>query len=88
MIFVFSVGTDNEIFKKIGIGIIWTIILLSNNLSLRKFYQDDFNDNNIILFHMSGLSYEMIAFIKMIVMWIFLQFPFFTIIPIAVLLLN
>ena len=53
MIFVFSVGSDNEIFNKIGVGIIWTIILLSNNLSLRKFYQDDFNDNSLILFHMS-----------------------------------
>ena len=88
MIFVFSVGAEKTIFIQIGVGIIWTLILLSNNLSLRKFYQDDFNDNNIILFHMSGLSYEMIAFIKMIVMWIFLQLPFFTIIPIAILLLN
>ena len=88
MIFVFSVGAEKEIFNKIGVGIIWTLILLSNNLSLRKFYQDDFNDNNIILFHMSGLSYEIIALIKMIVNWIFLQLPFFIIIPIAGLLLN
>jgi len=88
MIFVFSVGTDNEIFKKIGIGIIWTIILLSNNLSLRKFYQDDFNDNSLVLFHMSGLSYEIIVLIKIIVIWLFLQLPFFFIIPISFLLLN
>jgi len=88
MIFIFSVGAEKEIFNKIGVGIIWTLILLSNNLSLRKFYQDDFNDNNIILFHMSGLSYEIIALIKMIVNWIFIQLPFFIIIPIAGLLLN
>ena len=88
MIFVFSVGSDNEIFNKIGVGIIWTIILLSNNLSLRKFYQDDFNDNSLILFHMSGLSYETIVLLKIIIIWLFLQLPFFIIIPIACLLLN
>ena len=88
MIFIFSVGTNNEIFNQIGIGIIWTIILLSNNLSLRKFYQDDFNDNSLIILHMSGLSYEIIVLIKMIIMWLFLQLPFFIIIPIALLFLN
>jgi len=88
MIFVFSVGTDNEIFSKIGIGIIWTIILLSNNLSIRKFYQDDFNDNSLILLHMSGLSYEIIVLVKIITIWSLIQLPFLIIIPIASLLLN
>ena len=88
MIFVFSVGTDNEIFKQIGIGIIWTIILLSNNLSIRKFYQDDFNDNSLILFHMGGLSYEIIVLIKIIIIWSLIQLPFLIIIPVACLLLN
>lgn len=88
MIFVFSVGTDNEIFKQFGIGIIWTIILLSNNLSIRKFYQEDFNDNSLILFHMSGLSYEIIVLVKIITIWSLIQLPFLIIIPIASLLLN
>ena len=88
MIFVFSIGGNTKIFNEIGIGIIWTLLLLSNNLSLRKFYQDDFNDNSIILFHISGLSYEIISLIKMIVNWIFIQLPFFIIIPLGVLLLN
>lgn len=88
MIFVFSVGTDNEIFSQIGISIIWTIILLSNNLSIKKFYQDDFNDNSLILFHMSGLSYEIIVLVKIITIWSLIQLPFLIIIPIASLLLN
>lgn len=88
MIFVFAIGANKEIFNQIGIGIIWTLILLTNNLSLRKFYQDDFNDNSIILFHLSGLSYEIIVLIKIIVIWLFLQIPFFIFIPIAGLLLN
>jgi len=88
MIFVFSIGPNSEIFNQIGIGIIWTLILFSNNLTLRKFYQDDFNDGSIILFHMSGLSYEIIVLIKLIAIWLFFQIPFFIIIPIATILLN
>ncbi len=88
LIFVFSIGPKTEIFNEIGIGVIWTLILLSNNLSLRKFYQNDFNDGSIILLHMSGLSYELIVLIKIIIIWTFLQLPFFIIIPLAAILLN
>ena len=55
MIFVFSIGENNEMFNEIGIGIIWTLLLLSNNLSLRKFYQDCYRSGYILgdekLFH-------------------------------------
>ncbi len=88
LIFVFSVGTNNELFNQIGIGIIWSLILLSNNLSINKFFQNDFDDNSIVFFHISGLSYEIISFIKIIINWIFIQLPFFLIIPISFLLLN
>ena len=88
MIFVFSIGSNNEIFNQIGIGIIWTLILLTNNLTLRKFYQDDFNDGSLIILHLSGLSYELIVLIKIIVNWFVIQAPFFILIPIAGFLLN
>ena len=88
LIFVFSVGPNTEILNQISISIIWTLVLLSNTLSLRKFFQDDFDDNNLILFHMSGLSYELIVLIKIIIVWVCLQLPFFIIIPIASILLN
>jgi len=88
LIFVFSIGPNTEIFNQIGLGVIWTLILLSNNLSLRKFYQNDFNDGTIILLHMSGLSYELMVLIKIIIFWTFLQLPFFVIIPFSVILLN
>ena len=88
IIFVFSIGPNKEVFNEIGIGIIWTLILLSNTLSLKKFFQNDFDNNNIVLFHMSGLSYEMIVIIKIISVWLFFQIPFFIVIPIASILLN
>lgn len=77
MIFVFSVGSSKEIFNEINVGIIWTLILLSNTLSLRKIFQNDFDDNNIILFHMGGLSYEMIVVIKIITIWFFFSTSLF-----------
>ena len=88
VIFVFAIGYDKNIFNQISLGIFWSLILLSNTLSLRKFFQNDFDDNNIILFHMSGLSYEMIVLIKMITIWLCIQVPFFIIIPISFIFLN
>ena len=88
MIFVFSIGANSDFFNQIGIGIIWTLILLTNNLTLRKFYQDDFNDGSLIIFHLSGISYELIVLIKIIVNWLVVQFPFFILIPISGFLLN
>jgi len=88
IIFIFSIGPEQEIYSQIGIGIIWTLLLLSTNLSIKKYYQDDFNDGSIILFIISGISLEFIVILKMIAAWFFFQFPFLLIIPIACLLLE
>jgi len=88
LIFVFSIGSNKEIFNEIGIGIIWTLLLLSTNLSIKKFYDDDFNDGNLFILHLSGLSYELIVLIKLIAFWIFFQLPFLLIIPVACLILD
>ena len=76
VIFVLSVGPDDKVFNKINIGIIWTLILFSNTLAVKKIFQDDFDDNSIVMFHLSGLSYEIIAAVKIIVQWFYLQLPF------------
>jgi heme exporter protein B len=88
LIFIFAIGPDKDIFNKISIGIIWALILLTNTLSLKKFFQSDFDDNSIILFHMGGLSYEIIVIIKLIINWICFQIPFLFIIAIGCVFLN
>ena len=88
LIFVFSIGPNKEIFNQVGIGIIWTLLLLSTNLSIKKFYQEDYNDGNIFLLHMSGLSFELIVLIKLIALWFFFQLPFLIIIPFTYLILG
>ena len=88
LIFVFSIGTDKEVFKYISVGIIWTLLLLTTNLSINKFYKEDFNDGNIILFNISGISLEFIVIIKLICMWLFFQLPFILIIPVGCIMLE
>ena len=88
LIFVFAIGPNEEIYSQIGVGIIWTLLLLSTNLSIKKLFYDDFNDGSLILLYISGLSLELIVIIKMISAWLFFQLPFLIIIPIACLILN
>jgi len=88
LIFVFSIGPDHKVYSQIGTGIIWTLLLLSTNLSIRKLYQDDFNDNSIILYFIGGISFEFVVIIKIITSWFCFQFPFIIIIPLAGLILE
>ena len=87
-IFIFSIGPDKETISLIGIGILWTLLLLSSTLSLRKFYQDDFENGNLLIIHLNGFSYGFIAILKTLSHFIFVQIPFLLSIPIACTLLN
>ena len=87
-IFIFSFGPEKETLSVLGVGILWTLLLLSSTLSLRKFYQEDFNNGNLILLHLNGFSYELISILKTISHFIFVQIPFLISIPIASLLLD
>tara|TARA_Y100000590_G_scaffold56597_1_gene59385 strand:+ start:447 stop:1121 length:675 start_codon:yes stop_codon:yes gene_type:complete len=88
LIFIFSIGPEKEIYKKIGIGIIWTLLLLSTNLSIKKFYHDDFNDGSLLILYISGISLELVSIIKIISSWLFFQLPFLIVIPIICLMLE
>ena len=87
-VFIFALGTDEQLLKTIGIGIIWSLLLLSCTLSLRKFYEDDFKNGILTIIHMGGMSYELIVFLKIISQFFFVQIPFLVSIPIACILFN
>tara|TARA_Y100000768_G_C23900565_1_gene644857 strand:+ start:197 stop:868 length:672 start_codon:yes stop_codon:yes gene_type:complete len=87
-IFIFSIGPNNETISLIGVGIVWTLLLLSSTLSLRKFYQDDFEDGNLLVMHLNGFSFGFIAILKTFSHFLFVQVPFLLSIPIASVLLN
>jgi len=87
-IFIFSIGPDQESLSYLGVGILWTLLLLSSTLSLRKFYQEDFQNGNLTIMHLNGFSFELIAILKTISHFIFVQIPFLISIPIAGILIN
>ncbi len=87
-IFVFALGAEEQLLRSIGLGIIWSLLLLSSTLSLRKFYEDDFNNGVIKIIHMSGISYELFVFLKILSHFFFVQIPFLISIPIACIFFN
>jgi len=87
-IFIFSIGPDKEKISILGIGIVWTLLLLSSTLSLRKFYQDDFESGNLLIMHLNGFSFGLITILKTFSHFFFVQVPFLLSIPIACILLN
>ena len=87
-IFVFALGTNEQLLRDIGMGIIWSLLLLSSTLSLRKFYEEDFNNGVLKIIHMGGISYELIVFLKILSHFFFVQIPFLASIPIACIFFN
>ena len=87
-IFIFALGTNEQLLRTIGVGIIWSLLLFSAILSLRKFYEEDFNNGTLVTIHMSGISYELLVFLKIISHFLFVQVPFLISIPLAGLLFN
>jgi heme exporter protein B len=87
-VFIFALGTDEQLLKTVGIGIIWSLLLLSSTLSLRKFYEEDFKIEILPIMHMGGMSYELIAFLKILSHFIFVQIPFLVSLPIVSIFFN
>ena len=87
-VFIFALGTDEQLLKTIGIGIIWSLLLLSSTLSLRKFYEEDFKIEILPVIHMSGMSYELIVLLKILSHFIFVQIPFLVSLPIISIFFN
>ena len=87
-VFIFALGTDDQLLETIGVGIIWSLLLLSSTLSIRKFYEEDFKNGTLVVIHMGGISYELLAFLKIISHFIFIQIPFLITIPVAGMFFN
>ena len=87
-VFIFALGTDEQLLRTIGVGIIWSLLLLSSTLSLRKFYEDDFKNGILTIIHIGGMSYELIVLLKILSHFCFVQIPFLIFIPIVGILFN
>ena len=87
-VFIFALGTEEQILRTIGVGIIWSLLLLSSTLSIRKFYEDDFKNGILTIIHMGGISYELMVLLKIISHFLFVQIPFLLSIPVAGIFFN
>ena len=87
-IFVFAIGSDEQLLNTIGVGIIWSLLLLSFTLSIRKYYEDDFKNGVLIIIHMGGISYELLVILKIFSHFIFVQIPFLVSIPVVGIFFN
>ena len=87
-IFIFAIGSDKEILNSVGVGILWSLLILSSTLSLKKYYQNDFENGNLIIMNMAGISYEFISIIKIFSNFIFVKLPFLISLPLAGLMIN
>ena len=87
-VFIFALGTEEQLLRTIGVGIIWSLLLLSSTLSIRKFYEDDFKNGILTIIHMSGISYELMVLLKIISHFLFVQIPFLLSIPVAGIFFN
>ena len=87
-VFIFALGTDEQLLQTIGVGVIWSLLLLSSTLSLRKFYEEDFKIEILPVMHMSGMSYELIVLLKILSHFIFVQIPFLVSLPIISIFFN
>jgi len=87
-VFIFALGTDEQLLRTLGVGIIWSLLLLSSTLSLRKFYEDDFKNGILTIIHMGGISYELMVILKIVSHFVFVQIPFVVSIPIAGIFFN
>ena len=87
-VFIFALGTEEQLLRTIGVGIIWSLLLLSSTLSLRRFYEDDFKIGILTIIHMGGISYELMVLLKIISHFLFVQIPFLLSIPVAGIFFN
>ena len=88
LIFIFAIGPDQEKLNSIGIAIFWTLLILACSITINKSLEDDYVDGTLGLYQFSGISFEIIAIIKILTSWISYQLPFIIIIPLASIILS
>ena len=88
LLFIFSIGPNEEQLEISGVAIIWTVLVLSSSITVNKLLKDDYDDSNFEIYQFSGLSFELIALSKIITSWILFQLPLLILIPLISIVLS
>lgn len=80
-IFPFAIGSDAEVLKLIGVGIIWVCVLLSSILAVPYIFEEDYEDGTLARLKLSGNMLELIMLAKIISHWLVNILPLIVIAP-------
>ena len=87
-LFSFAAGTDNQLLKAIGPGVIWVAALLASMLSLDGIFRSDFEDGTLEQMLLAHAPMSLLVLAKIIAHWISTGLPLIAASPLLGILMN
>ena len=87
-LFSFAAGTDNQLLKAIGPGVIWVAALLASMLSLDGIFRSDFEDGTLEQMLLAPVPMSLLVLAKIIAHWISTGLPLIAASPLLGILMN
>jgi len=88
VIIPFAVGPNKALLSSIAPGIVWMAAFLSSLLAIDRFFRADYEDGSLLAMRHASISLEMIAFAKLIALWLTVILPLIIASPMLALMLN
>ena len=87
-LFSFAAGTDNQLLKAIGPGVIWVAALLASMLSLDGIFRSDFEDGTLEQMLLAPAPMSILVLAKIIAHWLSTGLPLIAASPLLGILMN
>ena len=87
-LFSFAAGTDNQLLKAIGPGVIWVAALLASMLSLDGIFRSDFEDGTMEQMLLAPAPISLLVLAKIIAHWLSTGLPLIAASPLLGILMN
>ena len=87
-LFSFAAGTDNQLLKAIGPGVIWVAALLASMLSLDGIFRSDFEDGTLEQMLLAPAPMSLLVLAKIIAHWLSTGLPLIAASPLLGILMN
>ena len=87
-LFSFAAGTDSQLLKAIGPGVIWVAALLASMLSLDGIFRSDFEDGTLEQMLLAPAPMSLLVLAKIIAHWLSTGLPLIAASPLLGILMN
>ena len=87
-LFSFAAGTDNQLLKAIGPGVIWVAAILASMLSLDGIFRSDFEDGTLEQMLLAPAPMSLLVLAKIIAHWLSTGLPLIAASPLLGILMN